>query len=230
MEFAVDKHDMECVLHLNGTVGNGWLSNFSVDAYLSTLMPRAADAEPGARRVFLPGIHSITLEKNGTLGFYCEDGETGQRNLDRTEELRGKVSKVLSAAEELYVNYNQHNFHWALVRVLSKYERCEIFDSTGHTKTEDGRKLLRGIQELTGVDVSGWAVVVYETRASGMPQQTDGKSCGVFLCITAAHLVSNATLPDIQANIVAWRRHIAARVASALLHPNRYEKRVPQAE
>ena len=28
-----------------------------------------------------------------------------------------------------------------------------------------------------------------------------GHSCGLFLCITAAHLVSDAKLPDIQANI-----------------------------
>ena len=31
-----------------------------------------------------------------------------------------------------------------------------------------------------------------------MAQQLDG---GVFLCITAAHLLSDAKLPDIQANI-----------------------------
>lgn len=41
-------------------------------------------------------------------------------------------------------------------------------------------------------------MVVYETPTSGMAQQLDG---GVFLCITAAHLLSDAKLPDIQANI-----------------------------
>ena len=76
-----------------------------------------------------------------------------------------------------------------------------------------GRLMLTGIQELTGVDVSKWAVVVYETPASGMAQQKDGKSCGVFLCITAAHILIDAKLPDIQADIKAWRRHIAAAVA-----------------
>ena len=53
-------------------------------------------------------------------------------------------------------------------------------------------------------------MVVYETPTSGMAQQLDG---GVFLCITAAHLLSDAKLPDIQANIKVWRRHVAARVA-----------------
>ena len=64
------------------------------------------------------------------------------------------------------------------------------------------------------MDVSKWVVVLYETPASGMAQQTDGKSCGVFLCITAAHLLSDAELPDIQADIKAWRRHIAVTVAA----------------
>ena len=53
-------------------------------------------------------------------------------------------------------------------------------------------------------------MVVYETPTSGMAQQLDGD---VFLCITAAHLLSDAKLPDIQANIKVWRRHVAARVA-----------------
>ena len=49
---------------------------------------------------------------------------------------------------------------------------------------------------------------------SGVAQQMDGNSCGVFLCITAAHLLSDAKLPDIQADIKVWRRHIAATVGS----------------
>jgi len=211
---SCSKSDLERVLDLKGTEGGGWLSNFAVDTYLSTLMPRVGDAVPGARRVFFQGVHSIFLQKNGSLGFYCED-ESGKMDLDRTNELRAKVISVLSTAEEIYVNYNLENYHWALIRVLPKYHRCEIFDSTGHTKKEHGIQLLAGLQELTKVDTNSWGVVVYEKMASGMAQQKDGKSCGVFLCITAAHLVRNAKLPDIQAKVVAWRRHIAARAFAA---------------
>ena len=212
---SCSKNDLERVLDLKGAEGDGWLSNFAVDAYLSTLMPRVGDAVPGARRVFFQGVHSISLQKNGSLGFYCEDGESGKMDLDRTNELRAKVISVLSTAEEIYMNYNLEDYHWALMRVLPKYHRCEIFDSTGHTKKEHGIKLLAGFQELTKVDTSSWGVVVYEKTASGMAQQKDGKSCGAFLCITAAHLVRNAKLPAIQASIVAWRRHVAARASTA---------------
>jgi Ulp1 family protease len=54
-----------------------------------------------------------------------------------------------------------------------------------------------------------WQVVLY-TGAAGVPQQTDGSSCGVFTCVVASHLVKDATLPDIQAASADWRRWIAA--------------------
>ena len=41
----------------------------------------------------------------------------------------------------------------------------------------------------------------------------------VFACITAAHLVQNATLPDIQSEISAWRKHMAARIATIRIEP-----------
>jgi hypothetical protein len=216
---SVDKDDMQRILDVKGAKGGGWLTNAAADAYLSTLMPSVAEAEPEARRVFLPGVHSHTLENTGTLGFSSENWSVNKsgdyvmkKDVAATVCNRARTSCVLLGADELYVNYNVKNFHWGLMRVLLKYQRCEIYDSTGHTKKEHGRNLLRGIQELTGVDTSAWSIVVYETPASGMAQQHDGKSCGVFLCITAAHLVCDAKLPDIQADIVAWRRHIATSV------------------
>jgi Ulp1 family protease len=122
------------------------------------------------------------------------------------------MRSVLLGAQETYVNYNVDDKHWGLIRVHSQFKRCEIFDSTGHLKKKHGRELLNGYELLTGVDTSDWAVVVYESSASGMAQQKDGKSCGVFACITAAHLLHDAKLPDIQSKVVLWRRHIAVRI------------------
>ena len=59
---SVDKDDMQRILDVKGAKGGGWLTNAAADAYLSTLMPSVAEAEPEARRVFLPGVHSHTLE------------------------------------------------------------------------------------------------------------------------------------------------------------------------
>ena len=176
---SVDKDDMQRILDVKGAKGGGWLTNAAVDAYLSTLMPSVAEAEPGARRVFLPGAHSHTLENTGTLGFSSENWSVNKsgdyvmkKDVAATVCNRARTSCVLLGADELYVNYNVKNFHWGLMRVLLKYQRCEIYDSTAHTKKEHGRNLLRGIQELTGVDTSAWSIVVYETHTSGMAQPT----------------------------------------------------------
>lgn len=60
---------------------------------------------------------------------------------------------------------------------------------------------------------SGWTVVLYNARVHGMPRQHDGVSCGVFACIIAEHLIAGRRLPhSLQANIGAWRLHIAMKV------------------
>lgn len=218
-----DTNDIRRVLNWDSPPGfksSGWLTNFTVDAYLSKLIPPLATAKPGALRVFLPGAHSRSLDMTGTLGFRSVDGDLGEMACDenelvmRTNFLRDRAASVLAGAEELYVNFNLKDWHWALMRVMFKFQRVEIYDSTGHTKTKHGRILLQGLKELTGVDTSNWAVVLFETPMSGVAQQKDDNSCGVFLCITAAHLLSDAKLPDIQADIKVWRRHIAATVSS----------------
>ena len=48
----VDKDDMGRLL---GIKGGGWLTNFSIDAFMQKLMPSVADAQPGTANVFLPG-------------------------------------------------------------------------------------------------------------------------------------------------------------------------------
>ena len=45
----------------------------------------------------------------------------------------------LQAPSELYVNFNLKDWHWALMRVMFKFQRVEIYDSTGHTKTKHER-------------------------------------------------------------------------------------------
>ena len=206
--FAPNMNDMQRILDVKG---GGWLTNFAVDSYLSTFMPNVRAAMPGEPRVFLHSSTSVSLRTTGTLGFKAEL-PSGETDVDRTHELCAHAKSVLLGAQETYVNYNVDDKHWGLIRVHSQFKRCEIFDSTGHLKKKHGRELLNGYELLTGVDTSDWAVVVYESSASGMAQQKDGKSCGVFACITAAHLLHDAKLPDIQSKVVLWRRHIAVRI------------------
>lgn len=204
----VDKNDMCRVLDIKKS--GGWLTSSAVDTYMSTLMPCLINADPGTERIFLPGFHSHQVEKYGTLGFDPEKSD----DRESAKAIRRRASEVLASAEEAYVIYNVEVKHWALMRVRPKFGRCEIFDSTGWAVKMHGQKLLAAWQELTGVDTTTWRVVVYEKPWSGMAQQRDGKSCGVFACITAAHLVQDATLPDMQSEISAWRKHMAARITT----------------
>ena len=136
---SVDKDDIQRTLDVKGAKGGGWLTNAAVDAYLSTLMPSVAEAEPDARRVFLPGMHSHTLEATGTLGFNSENAfvnESGhyviKKDVVSTEQKRAQVSSVLLSADELYVNYNLNNFHWGLMRVLLKlWPKCPKSNAYG---------------------------------------------------------------------------------------------------
>jgi len=121
---SCDKDDMRRILERQAPTWphevsrNGWLSNFAVDAYMSKLMPRLADAEPGALRVFLPGAHTLSLFAKGTLGLTCKNGENGEIDFERTDQLRAHAQNVLAGAEELYVNFNLGNdSHRALMRV-----------------------------------------------------------------------------------------------------------------
>jgi len=104
-----------------------------VDAYLSKLIPPLATAKPGALRVFLPGVHSRSLDKTGTLGFHSVDGNLGEMACDehelvmRTNFLRDRAASVLAGAEELFVNFNLKDWHWALMRVMFKFQRVEIY-------------------------------------------------------------------------------------------------------
>jgi hypothetical protein len=54
----VTKDDMLRVLN---KAGGGWLTNFVLDAYMTSLMPELKAAMPGSERVFLVGAHSHSV-------------------------------------------------------------------------------------------------------------------------------------------------------------------------
>lgn len=204
---AVEKSDMTRVLDM----GQGWLTNFAIDAFYKTLMPALEDAKLGDENIFMYGASSWTVEREGVLGYVVERVE-GTVDTERTAALRGRLVPILKAAKRIHVPYNSNNKHWAHHRLSPQDEILEIYDSTGHSTAEQGRKLLVAYAELTGIDTSAWKIRIYEASAQGMAQQRDGKACGIFACITAAHLVCDAKLPDIQSDVTAWRRYIAARI------------------
>ena len=88
-----------------------------------------------------------------------------------------------------------------------------MYDSTGRINKKHARKVLAAYTERTKIDTKEWIVKVFEHAASGMAQQTDNKSCGVFMAVTALHLMADAKLPNVQRDIVMWRRYLAIHMS-----------------
>ena len=197
LEIQFDRRDMLSVLDQDN---DGQLYNVAIDAYLETLMPSAFKASPGERCVFLPGAAS-------------ERASAGTRMLGLCD-----YAPTLRLAEEIYSVWHIPNKasscqHWVLMRVTRSAERCEIYEPACCATRSMGKKLLKALAVETGdSDMAKWRVVLYQGRSSGVPQQTDARSCGAFLCVIAAHLLKDAAFPDIQVNITAWRRHIGMRI------------------
>jgi hypothetical protein len=187
---TVDLPDMRALLNTRGSTG--WVTNFSMDAFLSTLMPGFNATEKlQLARVFLPAFVSKHVQEYGVL--------------PPSEQTANRVA-VLRTAREIYVVYNLGpNEHWAVMRLLRQRKRLEIFDSLQHVNRSHGRQMLDALSEYLHENMDAWLVVVYR----GVPQQTDHKSCGVFTCVIAKHLLEDATLPSIQEAIPEWRRWIA---------------------
>jgi hypothetical protein len=58
-------------------------------------------------------------------------------------------------------------------------------------------------------DKGTWQVVAYGEN-SGVTQQMDRNSCGIFTCVIAKHLVEDRTLPAIPKGAKLWRQWVAA--------------------
>ena len=81
----------------------GWLTNFTVDGFVSKLNPPLGEAKPGTLRAYPPGRHSHSLQKTGSLGFDVYSGSDSHGftglglSLERTSQLRVQVASVLAA-------------------------------------------------------------------------------------------------------------------------------------
>ena len=91
------------------------------------------------------------------------------------------------------------------MRAQRKSKRLEIFDSLKLVKQAHGRKMLKAMGKFLDEDMLDWEIVMY----TNVPQQSDGKSCDVFACVIAKHLVEDAAMPKISAAIADWRCWLA---------------------
>ena len=213
---GVLKPDLERVLDRQSS---GWLNNQIIDAFMGTIATDINSAEVGAGRVYFNALFSQSIEAGGAdakiLSVEHLNLCTGIIRSDtaRTHAKREHAAAVLRAAREVYLVYNV-DLHWALMRVLIEWGRIEVYDSTGRIGKSHARKVLAALRSVLGIETDTWGVVVYEGRETRVAVQRDSKSCGVFACVMAVHVACDASLPDIQSDVKAWRKYVAARATA----------------
>ncbi|XP_024528393.1 sentrin-specific protease 3 isoform X1 [Selaginella moellendorffii] len=96
---------------------------------------------------------------------------------------------------------NHNNVHWSLVAAHLKNHRIEYYDSLlCKSKTKAYIRIMKSVDEYlreegankhSMTSVQNWQLCVVDN----IPQQTDGSSCGVFICAYAEHLTRGQSPP-----------------------------------
>ena len=211
------KRDMTNLLDLGSY--SGQLNNIMIDAFLSTKMTDVFTAtciimsggEP-PEEVYIPCAFSA----------YYNDG---LRNTVQPFVLDA-MALALKHAKQVFQPYHfgetaGHENHWVLIRLNTEVAKVETYESASLVDSPAvGRKVLSQVHEfmLGTAPAADWSAVLYASAEQGMPRQRDGRSCGVFICVIAEHLLKKAKLPRrLQVNINDWRMYIAATIYQARL-------------
>jgi sentrin-specific protease 1 len=111
------------------------------------------------------------------------------------------------------------NNHWALVAVNHQRPSIAYLDSMGNSGRKEAvlvRDFLRHIAQHLGksVNVDQYKI---ESRMRGLPQQTNGYDCGVFMLVFADCLVRGVRMTFTQQDILSYRARILFELLSKKL-------------
>ena len=147
----------------------GWLTNFGIEAFLSTLMPCVVHLTPMAAAFAFAGAKisnsSFRYATNGVCDSTRAYLPACYSSLRRHDPLTppGFVSDAFYKAgiEELYIPFNQNGNHWVLLVVTYALRRLEVYDSLERVKSdaETWRRMLRGIVQPAAQDAE-WQLII----------------------------------------------------------------------
>lgn len=111
-------------------------------------------------------------------------------------------------AEQIYVPVNLGNQHWILIVVEMERKRVLSLDSFNRQGNEARKQVLDWLEQEHGAknvhfDRSEWRLLPKKA-----PAQSDGCSCGPFICLFAAFLSNNKPLSFKQSDVPAMRERI----------------------
>ena len=114
--------------------------------------------------------------------------------------------------------------HWTLVVVNFLDRRIENFDPRGG----------KGIEALTMVhqwlkyehvtklkapwDDEGWTFHSWDPKSAGVPEQTDGYNCGVYLCKTAEYYGRGALMDFAKRHMELFRKRMLSEIVNRTLY------------
>lgn len=198
---------------IQSTLCGGYLNSFIINSFMASIMPDLVLAAEAA------------IRGEETCDFYIPTTFTQflGAQYDLFQPIKRSLAQAMGSADCVHVPLHFTDTetrcqHWVHVRAKKSVKKVEIFESAMLVEsTFVGWRLLDALVEAGALDdVDGWTVVLYNRGIHKMPRQSDGSSCGIFTCVVAAHLVAGRRLPrNIQENVHAWRRYVAAKVWAA---------------
>lgn len=190
-----------------------WFNDTVVNAFFGMLR---SDSNPSsASCVFMPTYFYTKL--SGPLP------RNASRDPDDEAKQRYKLVKRWTSGvdtlgkEKIFIPVNLGNTHWILVYVDVRRKRVLSLDSFNAPRYVVRRDVLNWIEQehrakRVPFDRREWASLPKKA-----PTQTDGHSCGPFVCLFAAFLSNNRPLSFKQARVPAMRERIVWSILNGRL-------------
>ena len=133
-------------------------------------------------------------------------------------------NKVFQDYDKLIIPINDNNTHWYLAVVNLRDKRVEFYDSMRESVREQALETLLGWLEQTyparfktAFPSSEWSTLT--NPPGSVPQQGNGRDCGVFTCLFAAYCSLDAPFNFSQADIQLLRHYMENVICGADWRP-----------
>jgi len=198
-------------------VGERWLNDELMNSFLALLNHRSkllslssathpvAPVSPPRTYTFNTFFFSRLVERAGCYDYYGV----------RTWGVRGGLN--IGAVDRVIIPVNVGNMHWVLAVIDVAARRFQYYDSmngvgAAHVLATARRWLSDEVSAALGEEVArAWGIEDWEgVMDIGLPRQSDGGSCGVFVLAAADCFSLGAPLCFGQADIPVLRQRISA--------------------
>ena len=196
----------------------GWLNNFAIYAYLASVAREMgvaieSDIDEGTQldvdaEKWLFQSETVSLLISKRSGPDSRFHEPGFHN-------------VIDLARVVWLPINLGNSHWVLGILLPRAQELHLWDpmprssAAASTLEAHGMSLLDGIKTIGAHVNKEFTVHLHYGGESGMPKQSDGISCGVYVAIMLMFVMTESPPRFGKRDLKAWREEIAARILAA---------------